>query len=986
MMLAVWAGRVPAQSITHGDLSGTVKDSAGAPIEGALVTLADQLAGGRQIASVGADGRFSFPLLAPGRYQVRAEQIGYRPVVLRNIQVEPGTAPSVVVTLSLDSLPVARIDTVYWSGPSLASEPGASEGLPAGLLQRFPSPRYDLTSFRDFTTVAGDDWGLQGLPGAATGVVVDGLPYDVARSRWLPLSDRFGPALSAPAFTETAAQLAPLDADWGDFPGGVASVVTRRGARDLTAQAFGGWAPAALTHSRFFDAGTLAPQSYLGGLTVAGPILPDTANFLIGGQAGQFEVVRPAAWPALGADSAIASVALDSAGQSLGGYLAPRVVRETQASGFGRFSWVLSPGQTLDVWASGGRFTRQEPDVGPLAAPSLGSRAEGTDLAAGGSITSRLGERSANELRAGFFSSRRDYSAGPLPATFFADGQAAGTDPTLPGKFQLTTVRLRDDFHTDAGAHRLKLELAGALNSYNQTSTPGGGFYFTDAAALGAQRGAYLGVTGPQPNAQFSVPSLGAFLQDSWEVAPGLAFLVAVRYDLEFLPRSSVPRNQAWLNLTGVPNDSILTGLANDSIPRSIGKWSSRLGFDWRAGERQDWHVRGGVGIYHGQVDPDLLAELITQAGQNEVHRGVGALGAWPAVPDPANAPEAGALLTLLGPQFQPPRSSKASLGIGRRLGRYGVFEVALDLRHTDFLPRRHDLNRPLGRSSADQYGRPIYSPLLKEGGIVAPGSSLTRRFDGFELVSAMDPDGYSNYVGVTVRLVQPMSRFLRAYAGYTYSHTADNWLTGLHGGPYAQLSPFPDSLNGQDWADGTSDLDIPHRVAVGAELRPAGTDAVTLALRYRWQSGAPFTPGLAPGVDANGDGSFSNDPAYVDDALPGMTDLLAAWSCLRPQVGRFAERNSCRDPGIGTLDLRLGVAPARQYPVELWVEGFNLTEPAQGLRDHALYGVDPATPLTVNGSTGRTTIPYVANANFGQQLSLRTPGRVVRVGLRVNY
>jgi hypothetical protein len=55
-------------------------------------------------------------------------------------------------------------------------------------------------------------------------------------------------------------------------------------------------------------------------------------------------------------------------------------------------------------------------------------------------------------------------------------------------------------------------------------------------------------------------------------------------------------------------------------------------------------------------------------------------------------------------------------------------------------------------------------------------------------------------------------------------------------------------------------------------------------------------------------------------------------------------------------------------------------------LWDHALYRVDSATPLAVNGATGQVTVPYAANPNFGRQLSLRTPGRVVRVGLRVNY
>jgi len=972
LLLVVCASGLEAQSITLGSLAGAVRDSTGAPIAGALVTLTDEVSGGSRVATVTGEGTFAFSLLERGRYEVRAEQIGYRPVVVRDVRVEPGARPAIAVTLRADSFPVTRIDTLHAAGPAFASEPGAAAALPRDLAQRFGTERYGLSALDAFTSVAAGDWGLEGLPGSATGAVIDGLPYDVARSPWLPLTDRFGPAFPRAAFAETAAELAPLDIEWGDFAGGAASAATRRGTKDFTAQAYGDWAP--LVDSRFFDKGNLSPETFRGGLVISGPVLPDTANFVVGGEAEQLDLLRSAAWPA--ADSAIATTA-GAAGQSLAGYLAPRLVRETRASGFGRFNWMLSPGQTLNAWVSGGRFTQDEPGVGPLAAPGLGARAEGTDVAAGAGVTSRLGDRVANELRGGFISSQRQYTAGPVPATFFADGQAAGTDPTVPGRFQVTTVRVRDDLLADLGAHQLKLGVGGEIASYNDTYAfgSGGSFYFTDAASLGARRGAYYGVSGTVPAAQFSVPAFALLLQDRWEVAPGFAFLVGVRYDDEFLPRSSIPQDQAWLTATG---------LANDSIPRSIGKWSSRLGFDWVAGPGQDWHIRGGVGIYYGQVDPGILTELITQAGETQVHRGVGSLGAWPTAPDAAAAPSVGARLTLLGPRFQPPRSAKASFGIGRRLGRSGTVELAVNYRHTDFLPRRHDLNRPLGTAGQDQYGRPIYGALVKDGGVVAPDPTAPRRFDGFELVSALDPDGYSNYVGVTLRVVQPMSRFVRLFGSYTYSHTTDNWLSGLHGGPYAQLTPFPDSLNGQDWADGTSDFDIPHRVAVGVELRPAGSDAVTLAVRYRWQAGAPFTPGLAPGVDANGDGSFTNDPAFVDDTLPGMADVLSQWSCLRTGVGGFAQRNSCRDPGVGVVDVRLGIAPVRRYPVELWVEGFNLDDAVQGLWDHALYTVDPNTPLS--NVAGRVTIPYVANPHFGKQLVNRATGRVVRVGLRVNY
>lgn len=979
MALLMSASGLMAQSLTLGDLRGVVVDSSGVAISGALVTLTDAVGGHQRTISVPGSGVFGFTFLPSGPYQVLAEQIGYRPVHVRGVRVGPGQRRTVAVTLPLDSLPVTRIDTVWWTGPAYASDPGAKLGLPRELFQRFATDRQALAGFDGFASVSDQEWGLEGLPGASTGVVMDGLPYDLARSPSLPLADPLGPAFPLVALEEMAAQVSPLDVEWGEFAGGALAGITRRGTRGFSVQAYGDWSPGALSDSRFFDPASLDQQTFLGGLVLAGPLLQDTAGFVVGVGGERVDVPQAPFWSGSDAEVAIAAVALDSAGQSLAQYLAPRVVRRERVGGFGRFSWLLTPKNLLDAWVSGGRLTDMEPEVGGRAAPSLGSRATGTDVTAGVSVSSRLGERAHNEFRIGFATSSREYFAGPLPATFFGVGAAVGTDATVPGRFELTSVRLRDALHADLGAHRLKIGLGATFSTYDQTYAfgTGGQFFFSDAGGLAARRGAYYGVDGAPSAAQFSAPELSAFLQDRWEVANGFTFLVGLRYDLELLPRSSIPRSQAWLDQTG---------LANDSIPRSRGTWSSRIGFAWRVGASEDWQVRGGVGTYHGRVDPGLLAEVITQTGRNTVRRGVGGLGAWPDAPDAIAAPEVGARLTLLGPDFEPARSVKASLGIARRLGRAGLIEGSLNVRHTDFIPRRHDLNRPLGTTGQDQYGRPLYGTLAKEGSVVAAGPSSPRRFSGFELVSALDPDGYSDYWGVTLRWVQPAGRFLRLYAGYTYSRTTDNWLSGQYGGPYAELTPFPDSLDGRDWASGTSDLDIPHRVTAGLELRPLGSNGLTVAARYRWRSGATFTPGFAAGVDANGDGSFTNDPAFVDDTLPGAADLLAAASCLRPQVGQFADRNSCRDPSAGTLDLRVGIAPMRRYPVEVWIEGFNLTEPEQGVWDHALYAVDPATPLSVDAVSGQVTVPLVANPNFGRPMTLRTPGRTIRVGLRVNH
>jgi hypothetical protein len=319
------------------------------------------------------------------------------------------------------------------------------------------------------------------------------------------------------------------------------------------------------------------------------------------------------------------------------------------------------------------------------------------------------------------------------------------------------------------------------------------------------------------------------------------------------------------------------------------------------------------------------------------------------------------------------------SIGGGATLHLGGTY------RQTDFLVRRRDLNLALGASGRDQYGRLVYGDLVQSGGalLVTPGTN--RRFDEFDEVLALNFDGSSKYLGLSARLEQRAGRHLTFSAGYAYSKTTDNWVGARDGRPDAMLSPFPDSLNGVDWDEDRSDFDIPHRVVLGAEV---SFSAFRLAGFFRHQSGYPFTPGFRDGVDANGDGSYRNDPATIDENIPGVTELLNSWDCLRRQVGRaFVDRNSCRGPAERTLDVRLVIGPIRVgAPVELVIDAMNLIESNAFDVDRALYLVDPAQATTIDPQTGDVTVPLAANPDFGRAVVRRSPGRFLRLGLRVNY
>jgi hypothetical protein len=662
----------------------------------------------------------------------------------------------------------------------------------------------------------------------------------------------------------------------------------------------------------------------------------------------------------------------------------------TVISGFGRFEWQANASNLLSVFATGSRYEADGLPLGPDRLDSPDATVEGTDLVFNAALTSVLSRKFALELRAGVETGSRDYLTGDATATRITTGPVAfGTDPLLPGQFQRTAFRAYESIHYASGRHRIKIGGGGSFSNYDVSVgyLSQGEFVFGGVDQLAAASGGFVQRMG-RPQAGFKSYQFGGWLQDRWQIAPGLQLILGFRLEWEKFPVDDINENDAWVAATrprvdtsGVrPGQDVATGYRGTSL-----EFSPRAGLVWDLTGTQAWMLRLDGGQYHGDFGPAALAEAISLVGPVAGRRGVGALGGWPAPPGESVVPTDGPVLAPIAFGLRSPRSIRVRAALSGSMGGATTLHLGGVYRHSDFLTRRRELNLPIGASGADQYGRPVYGELVQTGGALLARPGTNRRFAEFDDVHALDLDGFSDHVGITARLEQQAGRFLTFSAGYTFSRTTDNWMGARDGRPDAMLTPFPDSLDGVDWTDGRSDFDIPHRVVLGAQLAFRG---FRVAGFFRHESGQPFTPGFREGVDANGDGSYRNDPARVDESVAGVSDLVGAWDCLRRQVGRaFVERNSCRGPAQRSLDIRLAVGPFRLgYPVELVIDALNLLEAGAVDVDRALYLVDPAQATTVDPQTGAVTVPLTANPDFGRTVVRRGPGRFLRLGLRVNY
>lgn len=941
------AAATHAQSLTFGEITGTVTDPQQVQLIDAEVRVRDRNSGAIRWMLTARDGAYRFGMLPAGRYDVTVEALGYRPVTHLDVAVAAGQVAKLTTTLRTAALPVTTIDTVRVA--SLAARPGA------WLLERgyadLAGSRRLVTDLAAFSGTA-DDRGVEGLPWRLAGALVDG-----TRSSGLTSPNGIGSDGALVAFPVRSAASAEVgelgfDAELGGTGVGVRMTTLRAGGSP--------------TASVIAEGGTAATgASFIAG----GPLQGDTALAIFGVDYQRAEVSRPAL---LGSDAAIAgalaSAALNSHATDISAYTEPADRLTDRFGAFGRLDWQPGDRFAMTVRASGSRLTstglREPGDV--LGAYGSGHEAVAAQAAV--SLYGRLSRRVSQEIRVSADIADLTGSTDPLPLTGFA-----GSGHTIGGlagfSESRTTPRAAGVLHFDFGPHRLKagVSIATHMSESRQVAGSRGEYWFGDATDFANASGAWRRIEGAAPAGEFRMSESAIFLQDAWRVADGLDVSLGARLDLMSIPASEIERDAQWLALSGIDNRDV-EGKHNRISPR--------LGFRWELGRDREWLVEGGAGVFQDLPDSRDIAEALTFDRGATARAGVGSLGSWPSAPTSVAAPVVGRAITLLGPEFEGPRTQRLAMSITRRLGAWSS-SLSGVYRHTDFLARRRDLNLTAAAVTEDQYGRPIFGTLTQFGTLLAAEPGTNRRFSGFEAAQVLESSGFSDYWGITVGIERVRESGFSLASSYTYSRTTDN-VPGFSG---QRISPFPGGLGGVDWMEGRSDLDIPHRVLVATEW---SAGAMRLGAVYRLSSGLPFTPGVRDGVDANADGDARNDPAFIDPNLTGMTELLNEWDCLGSVPG-FVERNACRGELAHRLDLRAAfrIANLTIGRLDLVIDALDVIATEGGRLDHALLLVDRTGAITPNVGGG-LDVPYVANPSFGSILADRSPGILWRAGLRI--
>lgn len=985
LTLAALAGALPgpsrAQTAERGLLEGMASHD-GQPVGGALIHATDRVSGQRYTVRSGTDGTFRFIPLLSGDYDLRVEKLGYRPVVLPGVRVPASQVVALDVRLQSTTPPVVAVDTLFLPGGGRLPVPGG--GRRFGELETQSVPHFDQTygELARASSRAGAEGSVEGLPRRLTGLSVDGFTHRSALHPDLRGPVDSDPLLALPFLDGAELLLGPSPRVWPTVPGPVLRMQTTRGTPLPTGKIRALYGTFRETTAPLIDGNDAGRDDIQGGGIFRGTLIRDTVSYGTGVWLRNSELpVRPSFTDASLAD---ALRPLSPPGVDLAAYRVGALREDVGGSAYGRLDWRLGSSSALSVVGAGG-VLRGDAKIG-RDRPGLLS-VDRESLLAGLALSSRISPRVLSETRIGLDASGSDFrkaegDGARVPTTRLVGSSAVlGTDPRLPGQFQQWTLDLQQRLQLRTGAHLLEAAAGVAISGHSQTYAFGrsGVFTYGDVARMAAGQGEYWETTGGLPSTSFNLHRYSLLLSDLWSPARGLQVEFGMRATLETLPRDELRPVSQWTELTGIDNRSF-----DDSRTYL----NPHVSFLWNVRNRFEWLVHGVVSSVQEGVEPWVVAEALTQTGSVLTRRGFGDLGAWPTEPGTGVAPVIGPRLTLLSEGFQAPRTNRFGLGITRGLTDGMAVHLEATYRETDNLPVREDLNLPLALAS-DQYGRAVYGILQKAGPLVAPSPGSNRRFDGFDAVYRISSAGSSEYWGLSLGLERRSAGILDFFAEYTLSSTRDN-IPGFGGSTVWTGEDLPALVdrNRNPWRHSTSVLDAPHRVALAARLQAQGRVQPSLTVLYRFASGVPFTPGFPAGVDVNGDGSGLNDPAYVDDTLPGMGDLLTRWPCLRPQVGDFADRNSCRLDSRHSLAVRgaLGFASGRRFTGGLFAEVIGLLDDRTGPVNTALYVVDPDAPLVRDPAAGTVTLPLSVNPEFGEPINDFTIGPHIRVGIYVSY
>ncbi|MEW6323375.1 MAG: TonB-dependent receptor [Acidobacteriota bacterium] len=1019
---------------TTATLAGRILDASGAVLPGATVAARQTATGLQRVTASDGEGRFTFPSLPVGPYEIRAELPGFRAAIRRGVTLVVNETAVVELTLAVGGIGeavtvTAEASTVNTRTGELSYlvEPRAIEELPLNgrnytdlaLLQ----PSVVAYPHRDGGSVVAHGLGLSvnGQDPRSNVYLLDGtLLNDMTNG---PASSAAGTALGMETVQEFRVETNAYGAEFGRMSGGQINVLTKSGTNDVRGSAYEFHRNDALDARNYFDVAGKPPftRNQFGG-AVGGPIRADRLFYFVGYEGLRENLgrtitstvpddnarqgllpnpaapgtllnvgVHPGVAPYL-AEYPRANGAALGDGTALYSFRFDQILRQHFLQG--RADYNVGPGSQLFV-----RYTFDDADQFlPTDYPQFPRSFVSTNQFFTGEYRQVLSSSMLSTYRVGYSRTRvgqavQANTSSPLAP--FVPGRAFvgnidvgglnrfGTQSSVDVRFLQQVTSVQYDAAATRGRHLVK---AGALaerygqDMVNPTFSLGTYAFANLRAFLENRPTSFIGL---RPDAQFDRQwdfwILGGYVQDEMQVTDRLTVNAGLRYEVMTMPVDAGGRDSALVNLT---DTTALTGRLYEGPDRN--NLSPRVSAAWDVTGDGKMSVRGGYGVYFNTNSSQNL--IVTVTNPPATPR---AVFANPTFPNPPFERAFGLSIRPVQWDVETPRVQVWNVNVQRDLGARTALTVGYAGSRGTSLLRSSDVNTAVPVTGAD--GRPFFP------------AGRPRQNPAWTTIELKSSDGDSWYRALIVELRRRFAGGLMVQSSYTWSQSEDTTQasTFFSDATNGTTSAFPEYI--PDYNKGLSDFHAAHNWVLSFSYDlPFGRSLIGVpgALFRGWRtsgivnmrSGSPLTvfvqnnrsrslwqPSLGPGIGrdrASYAAGFDKDNAVTGN--PAQWFNPAAFAV--PAAGTFGNvgRGDFIGPDLKTVDVSFvkdtpWTTLGRAGRLELRIEVFNLF-------NRANFGIPQ---LIAFAGAADNEAPL---ASFGRIRNTVTSARQMQLGLRVRF
>jgi hypothetical protein len=888
------------ETLNSASVSGRVLDPQGAVVPGALVVALQTQTHVQSETATDANGRFRFPYLRVGPYEVTVHLQGFS-APTRTLNLTVGSAFDISVMLTLGAfeadVTVTGDATIVEAARSQIAGTVSQEEiqtlpmngrqfLDLALLVPGVSPTNTASTqlFAETSAVPGQGVSIGSQRNFSNNFIVDGLSAN---------DDAAG--LSGIPYTVDAVEQFQVvtsggQAELGRALGGYVNVVTKSGTNVFHGDGYGYFrddslnAPNPLTGSRL----PMSQKQY--GVSLGGPLVKNRTFYFANVEdrrLNQTGLTTISDTTAALVNARLAAVHYPGSPVVTGVYPSPvhttNVLTKLDHRANAADQMTLRYSE-YDLGSSNAR------NAGGIAAPSASTGVDNVDRVVAMSNIWTLSSRAVNETRAQFaYGSLHALPTDLLgPAVTIAGVATFGTQSGAPHARVNRLYEVVDNLTYQTGPHALRAGVDFLFNDDTITYPRSfrGSYSFSSLASFLAgiyNNAGYTQTFGTTVVSQTN-PNAGMYVQDEWKAAPSLTVNAGLRYDLQWLQSISTDTNNV----------------------------APRAGFAWTPTPSRRTIVRGSAGLFYDRVPLRAVANALLSANntsdvanlqQNSISLTPGQTGA-PAFPDILAAPLPSVTLpnlTTMNPRMRNAYSRQAAVEIERQIS--DRLTVSAGYQYT----RGVDL---------------IISVNQNVPACVAAGTNNgCRPVASYANNSQYSPSASSAYHGVHVSVVQRPA-LGKVSASYRVTYTLSQAMDDV--GEFFFSSPIDPFDISKDW--GRSDDDQRHRLVLDGAINVRGFQMSGLVQYY------------------------SSLPLNVTS---GVTTVQATAG--RPIVnGAFIERNAGAGPDFFSVSARL----SRRFRfgsrawIDALIEGFNLTNRTNVVALNGNFGAGayPASPSATFG------------------------------------